>query len=269
MLRELQGTLCALQSTLTALGAVLEQALSTADAADDAGADTAAPAPRADDTAPRSRTSTPVRLPPVRPRARRNHLTAPEVAALLAGARLTTQGPRDHGLLLLCFLHGLRASELCDLRLSDVDLAGGSIAIRRLKKGFSTRHPLPDEAADALRAWLTARDRYPGAGQSDRLFLSRTGRPLSRQLLHHLIGRLGRQVNLPVGAHPHMLRHACGFALADRGIDTRLIQDYLGHRNIRHTVWYTASNAARFRGLWHRPVSCGCAVSPARAAWHG
>ena len=51
-------------------------------------------------------------------------------------------------------------------------------------------------------------------------------------------------------AHPHMLRHACGFALADQGADTRLIRDYLGHRNIQHTVRYTATNPARFERLW-------------------
>jgi len=55
---------------------------------------------------------------------------------------------------------------------------------------------------------------------------------------------------LPLHAHPHMLRHACGYALADQGADTRLIQDYLGHRNIQHTVRYTASNPARFQRLW-------------------
>jgi type 1 fimbriae regulatory protein FimB len=55
---------------------------------------------------------------------------------------------------------------------------------------------------------------------------------------------------MPLLAHPHMLRHACGFALADQGADTRLIQDYLGHRNIQHTVKYTATNPARFEKLW-------------------
>ncbi len=60
---------------------------------------------------------------------------------------------------------------------------------------------------------------------------------------------------LPLEIHPHMLRHSCGFALANMGIDTRLIQDYLGHRNIRHTVWYTASNAGRFYGIWDNPVT--------------
>ena len=60
----------------------------------------------------------------------------------------------------------------------------------------------------------------------------------------------GKLTGLPVDAHPHMLRHACGFALGDQGTDTRLIQDYLGHRNIQHTVQYTATNPARFARLW-------------------
>ena len=65
-----------------------------------------------------------------------------------------------------------------------------------------------------------------------------------------LNGRYGELAGLPVEAHPHMLRHACGFALADQGADTRLIQDYLGHRNFQHTVKYTATNPARFERLW-------------------
>jgi type 1 fimbriae regulatory protein FimB len=57
---------------------------------------------------------------------------------------------------------------------------------------------------------------------------------------------------LPLLAHPHMLRHACGFALADQGGDTRLIQDYLGRRNIQHTVKYTATNPTRFEKRWRQ-----------------
>jgi len=64
-----------------------------------------------------------------------------------------------------------------------------------------------------------------------------------------MIGRYGELAGLSVDARPHMLRHACGFALADQGADTRLIQDYLGHRNIQHTVRYTATNPARFERL--------------------
>jgi len=86
--------------------------------------------------------------------------------------------------------------------------------------------------------------------ESDWLFLSRYGGPLTRQRIYQIFSKLGKLANISVVSHPHMLRHACGFALADRGVDTRLIQDYLGHRNIRHTVRYTASNAERFEGVW-------------------
>src|SRR5690606_10383028 len=109
--------------------------------------------------------------------------------------------------------------------------------------------PLLKQEIRAIRAWLKVRSRMEGA-ESDWRFLSRQGRPLGRQRIYYLIQGLGEKAGLSLCSHPHMLRHACGFALADRGIDTRLIQDYLGHRNIRHTVRYTASNAERFEGVW-------------------
>lgn len=180
---------------------------------------------------------------------KRKHLTQDEVAALLQAAKKGAHPERDYCLLTLCFLHGFRASEVRRLRLSDIDLTGRRICIYRLKKGFSTMHPLLDEELTALSAWLEMRSYFLNA-DSEWLFLSRQGNPLSRQRLYQLISRLGVVAGIGVLAHPHMLRHACGFALADRGVDTRLIQDYLGHRNIRHTVWYTASNARRFHGVW-------------------
>src|SRR3989454_12848598 len=85
---------------------------------------------------------------------------------------------------------------------------------------------------------------------TDAFFISERRGPLSRKTVWFMIGRYGELAGLPVDAHPHMLRHACGFALADQGADTRLIQDYLGHRNIQHTVMYTATNSARFERLW-------------------
>ena len=82
------------------------------------------------------------------------------------------------------------------------------------------------------------------------LFVSERRLLLSRKTAWLLIRRTGEAAGLALPAHPHMLRHACGFALADQGADTRLIQDYLGHRNIQHTVKYTATNPARFERLW-------------------
>ncbi len=87
---------------------------------------------------------------------------------------------------------------------------------------------------------------------SCRMFLSLRRHPLSRQQFFYILREAGRLAELTIAPHPHMLRHACGYALADKGIDTRLIQDYLGHRNIQHTVRYTASNAGRFHGIWRK-----------------
>ncbi|MBS3895145.1 tyrosine-type recombinase/integrase, partial [Serratia marcescens] len=101
-----------------------------------------------------------------------------------------------------------------------------------------------------LQRWLVERKYYV---QQDVpwLFITRTGQRLSRQRIYTLVRQYGAAAQLPVRAHPHMLRHACGYSLAERGNDTRLIQDYLGHRNIRHTVIYTASNAERFHTAWN------------------
>ena len=86
--------------------------------------------------------------------------------------------------------------------------------------------------------------------ETDAFFVSKRHGPLSRKTAWKMICHYGELAELLVDVHPHMLRHACGFALADQGADTRLIQDYLGHRNIQHTVMYTATNPARFERLW-------------------
>lgn len=109
---------------------------------------------------------------------------------------------------------------------------------------------LPEENL-VLQAWLVERQRFTGS-HLPWLFLSQRGTRLSRQRFYQLLRHYGICVNLPLPLHPHMLRHACGYSLAERGNDTRLIQDYLGHRNIRHTVLYTAANAARFNNAWSK-----------------
>ncbi|POP23639.1 MULTISPECIES: tyrosine-type DNA invertase [Serratia] len=182
----------------------------------------------------------------------RKYLTQSEVERLLQQALAGGNAERDYCLIYMSFIHGFRVSEACRLRISDLDLRGRCLYIRRIKNGFSTNHPLLKDELRAIRAWLAVRASLRGA-DSDWLFLSRQGNPLTRQRVYQIISQLGKAAGISVESHPHMLRHACGFALADRGIDTRLIQDYLGHKNIRHTVRYTASNAERFEGVWHRP----------------
>jgi type 1 fimbriae regulatory protein FimB len=123
-----------------------------------------------------------------------------------------------------------------------------SLIVHRLKHGLSTTHPLRGDEIRAIKAWLGERTRMKP--ETDAFFLSERRGPLSRKTAWLAIRTYGERAGLSVDAHPHMLRHACGFALADQGADTRLIQDYLGHRNIQHTVMYTATNPARFERLW-------------------
>ncbi|HGM6627000.1 TPA: tyrosine-type DNA invertase [Serratia marcescens] len=180
---------------------------------------------------------------------KRKYLNESEVVAILSALSKGRNSERNTCIAYLCFIHGFRVSEVCNLRLSDVNLIDKNIFVRRLKNGFTTTHPLLDEEVKILDRWLNIREKFASSA-SDWLFLSRGKNRISRQQLHSIISRAGRDAGLMISIHPHMLRHSCGFALANIGIDTRLIQDYLGHKNIRHTVWYTASNPDRFHGIW-------------------
>jgi type 1 fimbriae regulatory protein FimB len=178
----------------------------------------------------------------------RKHLVSAEVEKLMEAAKGSRNAARDRCLLLLMFRHGLRVSEACGLHLSQVDVAIRVLHVKRLKDGLSTTHPLRGDEIRAIKVWLNDRARMKP--EMDVFFISERRRPLSRKTAWLMIRNYGRLAGLPVEAHPHMLRHACGFALADQGADTRLIQDFLGHRNIQYTVRYTATNPARFERLW-------------------
>jgi type 1 fimbriae regulatory protein FimB len=178
----------------------------------------------------------------------RKHLVSAEVEKLMEIAKGSRNAARDRCLLLLMFRHGLRVSEACGLRLSQVDVESRVLHVARLKHGLSTTHPLRGDELRLIKAWLGERARMKP--ETDAFFISERRRPLSRKTAWLAIREHGKRAGLSVEAHPHMLRHACGFALADQGADTRLIQDYLGHRNIQHTVRYTATNPARFERLW-------------------
>mgnify|MGYP002635280919 CR=1 FL=1 len=178
----------------------------------------------------------------------RKHLVSAEVEKLIAAVKGSRNAARDRCLLLLMFRHGLRVSETCGLQLSQVDIESRVLHVQRLKKGLSTTHPLRPDELRTIKAWLAVRKKLKT--DSDSFFLSERRTPLSRKTAWAAIRTYGKKAELSVPAHPHMLRHACGFALADLGADTRLIQDYLGHRNIQHTVMYTATNPARFEKLW-------------------
>ncbi len=174
----------------------------------------------------------------------RDYLSASEIDALMMSAKKGRFGLRDHTMLLIAYRHGLRVSELCSLKKDDLDLEGARIWVKRKKAGLSTTQPLQGDEMRALRAYLrTRKDGLPWA------FLSSQGGQMTRQNVNYLITQAANRVNLGK-VHPHMLRHSCGHALAEKGTDTRLMQDWLGHRDIRHTAWYSRTSAKRFDGVW-------------------
>ena len=183
----------------------------------------------------------------------RKYLTGKEIKCLLRTIAIKPGSNRDYCMISMAFLHGLRVSELTSLKLEDYDHLSKKINIKRLKGGFSTCHPLLPEEDTALQFWLTQRKQLSGR-DLPWLFLSRQGGRMSRQRFYQIIRKYGKDAGLPMPIHPHMLRHSCGYNLADRGNDTRIIQDYLGHRNIRHTVIYTTSNSARFKDVWVKNI---------------
>ncbi len=178
----------------------------------------------------------------------KNFLTSSEMKKFLAAARKSRHGVRNFCLLLTAYRHGLRVSELVDIRLKDLDLETGRLFVRRLKGSLSTHQPIEGDELRAIRAWLRERENYPNAN-SNYVFLSERG-PMTRQSINYLVEQTGIRAKLNFKVNPHMLRHSTGYYLANKGCDTRLIQDYLGHRNITHTVRYTRTAAHRFEGLW-------------------
>lgn len=174
----------------------------------------------------------------------RDYLGLAQIDKLLAATRACRHGVRDYLLILMMFRHGLRVSEAVTLRRNHVDLAQSRLWVSRLKRGLSVEHPIEGDELRAIRRWFGQReDRLPW------LFVSEREQPMTRQAVNYILSAAGERAGLG-HVHPHMLRHSCGFALANRGYDLRLIQDYLGHRDPRHTAHYTRTAACRFDGLW-------------------
>ena len=175
----------------------------------------------------------------------REYLTLDEVEQLMKAAGNTGRHRhRDRTLILIMFRHGLRVTEAINLRWDQVDFKNGQIHINRLKNGRPATHYLEGDELRALRRLRRDNPDHPF------MFITERGGPLTRSTVNKLVTRAGEAARLDFPVHPHMLRHACGYYLANKGIDTRTIQDYLGHVSITHTVRYTELSPHKFKGLW-------------------
>jgi type 1 fimbriae regulatory protein FimB/type 1 fimbriae regulatory protein FimE len=193
-----------------------------------------------------NRTVTPKRLPNSDLRTR-EYLTEAEVEKLMEAAKGNRWGQRDVTMVLVAYRHGLRVSELVDLRWDQVDFRTATLHVRRVKQGTPSTHPIMGDELRALRR--LQRDQKP---KSPFVFTSERGAPFSTAGFARMVERAGTEAKLGFKAHPHMLRHACGYTLANKGHDTRALQAYLGHKNIQHTVRYTERSPTRFRDFWRR-----------------
>ena len=174
----------------------------------------------------------------------REYLTEHEIETLMAAARQNRYGHRDATMILVGFRHGLRASEAVDLRWDQVDFNCAVLHVRRSKGGTPSVHPLSGSEMRSLRRLQRESEAGPF------VFVSERGAPFTTAGFARMVERAALAAGLGLKAHPHMLRHACGYALANAGHDTRALQAYLGHRNIQHTVRYTELAPDRFKSFW-------------------
>jgi len=188
----------------------------------------------------------PPRWAPYKERRDREYLTPKEVERLIAAAKAPGRRYRlrDATMILVAFRHGLRVSELCTLRWDQIDFHNVKLHVRRLKNGMPSVHLIGGEELRALRA--LKRDDQAGRF----VFMTERGAPMTPAGFRKMLARLGEAAKFQFRVHPHMLRHATGYKLANEGHDTRSLQHYLGHKNIMHTVRYTELSPERFKNFW-------------------
>jgi type 1 fimbriae regulatory protein FimB/type 1 fimbriae regulatory protein FimE len=166
------------------------------------------------------------------------------VDRLLKATRKNRNAARNYALLLVMFRRALRVTEACRLRWADVDLPGERIFIKRLKSGVNSTQPL---SGIELRYLKQLRRKNPN---SSWVFLSERGSPMTRRNVHAIVSKAGRDAKIGFPVHPHNLRHALGFYMSEKGVPTRSLAGYMGHRNLNNTAIYAALSSNHFQDWW-------------------
>ena len=154
-------------------------------------------------------------------------------------------------MILVAYQHGLRAAELVALTWQQVDFKDKVMHVTRRKNGVASVHPMTGEEMRALRRVRREQEERGRVRPGDRVFQTEQSAPVTEAGFRKMLARAGAASSLQdLNVHPHMLRHAAGYKLANDGRDTRSLQHYLGHRNIQHTTRYTELASNRFEGWW-------------------
>ena len=173
----------------------------------------------------------------------RRHLMPAEIEQLCQVIRKRSRYPdRDELMVWMAFHHGLRVSELVNLKWQHVNLKATQLAVKRLKNGIDTAHPIADKRELML---LRRYHKAQGRPTSGFVFRNERGSAVSVNGFQKMFGHISEQT-LGIRWNAHALRHACGTALLDKGIDLRTIQVYMGHRNIQNTTVYLHESAKQF-----------------------
>ena len=160
-------------------------------------------------------------------------LTKGELKALFD--RVKMKSSRDYAMVLLAYRHGMRVSEVCNITMQHLDLEAGNIRCQRGKGSISNWQQLSADEIKAVKTWLRKRPK----GETDCLFVSNRGTPMSRCQFFRLFKDYAHAVGIPAEKqHPHVLKHSLGTHLANAGMPVQVIQARLGHRNIQNTMVY-------------------------------
>lgn len=162
----------------------------------------------------------------------------------MKATRKNRHATRDYTLILLMFRRAMRVSEVIKLRWADVDLQHERIFVKRLKNGVDSTQPL---SGIELRMLKQLRRKNPN---SSWVFLSERGAPMSRRNAHAIVAKAGEDAKIGFPAHPHQLRHALGYFMAEKKVPTRSLAAYMGHRSLNNTAKYTALSSNHFNDWW-------------------